>query len=162
MLTVNITGKFNGYEESKSQPGMMYLYVKPKATPPAGLLKTVNCPRQYGAALKANQKVSGFAILCKPEEIPAIEIGQIISLTAECWPISRPMWSDRMNAIVWGNESSPMYILSGKVSQPKDPNLTPPQFTFDGLFKSGKRVEDLMATQCLISTLGVCRRISRQ
>ena len=43
MIRINMSGMFRGLEPSKSYPDKVFMYVKPTAPVPNGLLHLVNC-----------------------------------------------------------------------------------------------------------------------
>ena len=152
MLRLTITGSFEGYEESKAYPGQNYIYVRPTATPPQGLLKSVRCPKQFGAPLEGTQELANFAILCGPADIPLVEIGTPISLATIAWPISKPVWSNRDNQIVWMKETTPLYTLDGKVTALDKPTNDAPRFEFTGTYQGGVRRDSAYtATRCMLA-----------
>lgn len=139
MITLTITGSYEGTEESKSYPGMFYIYVRPIAQPPAGVLKAMKCPRNFGAPLDGMQEIGSFAVLCDKQQIPSADMGEKIGFTAHYWPVSRPIYSEYQNAIIHASESTPVYVLDGAV-QPVTSKAAPVAFAIKG-YNAGTTID---------------------
>jgi len=114
---VSIVGVFEGYEQSKSQPGMYYVYLAPAVTPPKDLLKTIRCQRKFGQPLQGQQKLGTIAILTHPDKLPSLPIGTRVLATASYWPVSRPVWSDRDSAIVTERRTRAVFLLESEIKK---------------------------------------------
>ena len=114
-ISINVNGSLDGYEESKSYPGRYYVYIRPTALPPTGMLRMVKCEKGFGAPADAVQKLGVFAILCEPESIPSAQIGDRVSCNVTCWPVSKPVWSDRLNNISQAKDTEFFYVLNGEI-----------------------------------------------
>jgi hypothetical protein len=141
MITLNVVGSYEGNEESKSYPGKVYVYIKPIAVPPAGFLRAVKCPKEYGAAADGMQKLGAFAFLCEPDKVPVVGIGEKIAASATLWPVMKPYWNKRENNVGYMREMSTVYILDGEV-KPSNAKAVPASFSFKGYYVGAVRGED--------------------
>ncbi len=139
MLMLNVMGTFEGYEESKSQEGKFFAYIKPIATPPAAVLSPVKCKKKYGVPADGVPQLGNLAILCEPEQLPSVGVGEKVAATAVCWPISKPAWSERDNRVINSRDIVPLYVLEGEI-KPTTAKAVAPAFHLKGYYQGALRM----------------------
>lgn len=140
MITLNLTGIYEGEAENKTYPGKAYFVVRPCVQPPAGLLRAVTCPKKFGAPESANEQLGAYAVLCDADQLPRdINIGARIALSASFWPIAQPTWSERSSQVTYGQRHAVALELVGEV---KPAGNKPVPFTFNARVPVLARMRD--------------------